>query len=628
MSIEIESEDVIRLILQFLKENNYPEAAQALEQETTVKLNTVENREAFIKEIRQGEWDIVLKRTTDLRISPRKLMDLYEQVILELAELRELGAARTLLRQTEPMFILKQSHPERYLRLEHTLSRSMFDAKDNYPPGVTKEKRRAAIAQSAEVAVVEPARLVSLLEDCVKWQQHQGLLPLGSEFDLFRGSDQAQETEDDAFANNNYTNIKVCAEKTYAECTAFSPNGLYLVSGSVDGFIEVWNYKSGKLRKDLKYQAEENLMAMDQAVISLNFSADSEMLASGSTDGKIAIWKVQTGYCTRRFSPAHGQGVTSVCFNKDASQILSCSYDHSVKIHNVKSGKLVISFEGHTSFVNSVMYSSDNTQIITASSDETIKIWDITTGACLHSVQPQMGVPVQTVSPITNDAAAHRMVAVLGNNTAIVLNDKGKVLQKIVNKSDSKFITGTVSHQGTLLYILAEDSFMHCFKISTGELVGQLKVCEEEVIGLARHPFTNVIAVNNALRQVQTSAYDTNATVQKLRDQLRYYAVAEIAGRPYLITKNDKVIVNRLNDVKVGDVLKLDKVRELGSKDYTLKGSPYVPETVFNINATVIEHTKSKLIQIVKKKRRKNYKRTIEHKQTHTVLRISDVDVL
>ncbi|GAA5802451.1 hypothetical protein HPULCUR_007916 [Helicostylum pulchrum] len=136
--------------------------------------------------------------------------------------------------------------------------------------------------------------------------------------------------------------------------------------------------------------------------------------------------------------------------------------------------------------------------------------------------------------------------------------------------------------------------------------------------------------IQNTLRQVQTSAVeqDTATSVQKLREQLRYYAVAEIAGRPFLITKNDKVIVNRLNDVKIGDVIKLDKVRELGSKDYTLKGSPYVPENVFDINATVIEHTKSKLIQIVKKKRRKNYKRTIEHKQTHTVLRISNVDVL
>ncbi|KAL9537787.1 hypothetical protein MBANPS3_011461 [Mucor bainieri] len=515
MSIEIESEDVIRLLLQFLKENDYPEAAQALEDETTVKINTLENKEAFIKEIKQGEWDTVLKRTADLKIPPRKLMDLYEQVILELAELRELSAARTLLRQTEPMFILKQRHPERYLRLEHTLSRSTFDAKDNYPPGITKEKKRNAIAQalSNEVAVVEPARLITLLEDCVKWQQHQGLLPLDSEFDLFRGSDQVQETEDDAFANNNYTNIKLPGKKTYAECTAFSPNGLYLVSGSVDGFMEVWNYLSGKLKKDLKYQAEENLMAMDQAVISLNFSADSEMLASGSTDGKIAIWKVQTGYCTRRFSPAHSQGVTSLCFNKDASQILSCSYDHSVKIHNIKSGKLVTSFEGHTSFVNSALYNADNTQVITASSDETIKIWDITTGACLHSIQPQMGVKIQTLSLIPNTTTTQQqMVAILANNTAAILNDKGKVIQRITNKSDSKFITGTVSHQGKLLYTLSEDSFMHCFKISSGELLGQLKVCEEEVIGLSSHPFTNVIAVNSEKNRIYLYKHEEEAT--------------------------------------------------------------------------------------------------------------------
>lgn len=65
------------------------------------------------------------------------------------------------------------------------------------------------IALANEVSVADPARLITLLEDCVKWQQHQGLLPLDSEFDLFRGSDQVQETENDAFADSNYTNIKV-----------------------------------------------------------------------------------------------------------------------------------------------------------------------------------------------------------------------------------------------------------------------------------------------------------------------------------------------------------------------------------------------------------------------------------
>lgn len=129
------------------------------------------------------------------------------------------------------------------------------------------------------------------------------------------------------------------------------------------------------------------------------------------------------------------------------------------------------------------------------------------------------------------------------------------------------------------------------------------------------------------VRSVQTDATSSQGLLTKLRDQLRYYAITEIAGRPLLVTKNDKVIVHRLKDVNVGDVIKLDRVRELGSKDYTIKGSPFVDEKYYNITATVIEHTKSKLIRIVKKKRRKNYKRTIEHKQTHTVLRINNLDI-
>ena len=80
------------------------------------------------------------------------------------------------------------------------------------------------------------------------------------------------------------------------------------------------------------------------------------------------------GTCQRRLSPAHSQGVTSVCFNKDGSQVLSGSYDQTVKIHGLRSGKTLKEFRGHSSFVNSVMFSNDNAHVLSASSDGTVKV--------------------------------------------------------------------------------------------------------------------------------------------------------------------------------------------------------------------------------------------------------------
>ncbi|KAF8952627.1 hypothetical protein BGZ52_004905 [Haplosporangium bisporale] len=120
---------------------------------------------------------------------------------------------------------------------------------------------------------------------------------------------------------------------------------------------------------------------------------------------------------------------------------------------------------------------------------------------------------------------------------------------------------------------------------------------------------------------------NAESPINLLRNQLRYYAVAEIKNRPYLITKNDIIVLDRLNDVKLGDVIELNQIKELGSKDYSIQGQPYVSPEYFSIKATVIEQPKGKMIETFKKKRRKHFQRRYQFKPLHTLLRVSELEV-
>jgi len=217
VQLEVEATDVVRVVLQFLKENGLSASLAALQEESGVPLNATDNVDGLVADVLAGHWDSVLATVGPMRLPQPLLADLYEQVVLELLELRELDTARQLLRGAPPLVALRKTQEKRFARLESLAARPYFEPKDAYADGSSRENKRAYLADAlrSEVQSVPPARLLSLLGQALKWQQHSGSLPTGARFDLLAGGAAARVAEAETCAASTSPSLFVNRDCIY-----------------------------------------------------------------------------------------------------------------------------------------------------------------------------------------------------------------------------------------------------------------------------------------------------------------------------------------------------------------------------------------------------------------------------
>ncbi|QSL64368.1 hypothetical protein MERGE_001669 [Pneumocystis wakefieldiae] len=109
---------------------------------------------------------------------------------------------------------------------------------------------------------------------------------------------------------------------------------------------------------------------------------------------------------------------------------------------------------------------------------------------------------------------------------------------------------------------------------------------------------------------------------EKFLSEPTFYAVIHIYGRPFIVTEGDVLTLpQKLRDVKPGDIIRLNCVSKLGSRNYTLKGQPYIDQQLYTCRARVLELTKAPMSYFIKKKRRQRRIKVVKGKQDYTVLR-------
>jgi len=111
----------------------------------------------------------------------------------------------------------------------------------------------------------------------------------------------------------------------------------------------------------------------------------------------------------------HTDAVWSVAVSPDGKQLVSGSWDRSVRLWDTDTGAEISELRWHEDWVNSVAFSPDGTRVVSGSEDATIWVWDVITTE-------------EATSILRTNEGAVNSVAFSPDGMKIVSGSQGKII--------------------------------------------------------------------------------------------------------------------------------------------------------------------------------------------------------
>jgi WD40 repeat protein len=170
------------------------------------------------------------------------------------------------------------------------------------------------------------------------------------------------------------------------EWLAMTPDGYYAASAKGDQYL---NVRVGNTVTGIdRYRSAFNKPAVVTARLSnparmthndmiraVDVSSDAGRLASVSHDGTLKIWNLDSGLELRTIRGHQGR-ITGLSWSPDGRRLVSGAEDKLIKIWDADTGREIRTLSGHTDWVGSTRYSPDGRRIVSGADDKLIKIWD------------------------------------------------------------------------------------------------------------------------------------------------------------------------------------------------------------------------------------------------------------
>jgi RNA polymerase sigma factor (sigma-70 family) len=267
---------------------------------------------------------------------------------------------------------------------------------------------------------------------------------------------------------------------------AFSPDGTALASAQAHHTVGLWSVSADSLagRKEGSGKATSLyplLPALQQAaIVPYTFSPDGRTLAAVSRDETVCLCDPATGKVLRRLGPHRGS-IMSLVFSPDGKRLASGSWsERTIRVWDVAGDKPPLELRGHTNAVRSLAFSPDGKVLASVSYDKTVRLWDLGTGKELHQGK-QEAYLAAAFSPDGKILADSRY------DGSVYLWDTatGKELGRIQTGVAGGTFCLTFSPDGRQLAVAGLQTTVRLFEVATGHLRCQFAVRQGSVHALA-----------------------------------------------------------------------------------------------------------------------------------------------
>lgn len=299
---------------------------------------------------------------------------------------------------------------------------------------------------------------------------------------------------------------------------ALSPDHRLLASGHEDQAIRLWDFEGEAFAQGAALPHPVRILrGHTNRVFSLAFSPDGNFLASGSLDRTLKVWHTHTGRCLLTLQ-GHESWVWAIALSPDGRTLASGSYDHTVRLWDIHTGKELAILRGHTSSVLAVAFSPDGRTLASSGYEQTIKIWDVASGQCLRTLQAHEN----RVWAIAFHPEGHTL-ATAGDDRTIQLWDwhQGQRLQTLTGHQGPPLSLLFLSDKQQLISGSA-DGTVRRWDLATGECCQVLQKHTSWVWDLAIAPQHPVLISAGQDERLQIWNLETGEALQTLRAQRPY----------------------------------------------------------------------------------------------------------